>query len=292
MLYEKRIIGFIDILGFGQLVLDSESDPKKFDLIHSVLSKIHNVDDIYGSPSSFYAHSNYENLTDEGKGQLDKVFDLMKSEAVPSRVRITTFSDSIVFSCPANTDGISNFRYFLIKLLVHTNDFKLLLRGGIACGALVHSETSIFGPAMNCAYHTESKVAVQPRIAIDETFMSLLEEIGENPIINIVKKELIAGGVDSVKYIDHLSLLTNMVAQNMCGANPYDMLVNEKSTIEALISANGTDDKVMAKLHWYKNYFNDYIRRNPEVELTVADPMGALVDTVFKSVSHLEIQNA
>ncbi|MFZ1546312.1 MAG: hypothetical protein WAT12_04340 [Candidatus Nitrotoga sp.] len=292
MSYEKRIIGFIDILGFGQLVLDSESDSKKFDLIQSVLSKIHHVDDIYGSPSSFWAHSNYENLADEGREQLDKVFDLMKSKAEASRVRITTFSDSIVFSCPASTDGISNFRYFLIKLLVHTNEFKLLLRGGIACGSLVHSETSIFGPAMNCAYYTENKVAVQPRIAIDETFMLLLQNLGKEPIINIIKEELIVDEVDSVKYIDQLSLLTNMVAQNMCGANPYDMLVNEKSTIEALINSNGADDKVMAKLHWYKSYFNEYIHRNPEVELTVSNSMGAPVSTVFKSVSHLKIQNA
>lgn len=292
MSYERRIVGFIDILGFGQLVLDSENDSTKFELIQSVLSKIHNVDDIYGSPTSFWAHSNYESLTDERKEQLDNVFDSMKSEASSSRVQITTFSDSIVFSCPASAEGIISFRYFLIKLLVHTNEFKLLLRGGIACGSLVHSDNAIFGPAMNCAYVTESKVAIQPRIAVDETFTLLLDELGEDKIIKIIKNELIVDEMDSVKYINHLLLLTNMVAQNMCGGNPYDILVNEKSTVEALINSNSTDAKVMAKLDWYKNYFNEYIHRNPEVAITVSDSMGAPVGTVFSSVSHLEIQNA
>lgn len=292
MSYEHRIIGFIDILGFGQLVLDSESDKNKFNLIQSVLEKIHAVDDIYGSPSSFWAHSNYESLSHEGKSQLDKVFNVMKSKAGNSRVRITTFSDSIVFSCPATSEGATNFRYFLIKLLVHTNEIKLLLRGGIACGSLVHSESSVFGPAMNCAYFTESKVAVQPRIAIDETFLEFIKGLKEEQIAYILTSEIKIDDLDSVKYIDHLSLLTNMVAQNMCGGSPYEMLANEKATIEELIKSNIADAKVMGKLGWYKNYFNDYIGRNPEVELTVSDTAGHPMGTILKSVAHLEIENA
>jgi hypothetical protein len=292
MSYEQRIIGFIDILGFGQLVLDSEKDENKFNLIQSVLEKIQGVDDIYGSPSSFWAHSNYESLSGEGKSQLDKVFNVMKGEAESSRVQITTFSDSIVFSCPATSEGATNFRYFLIKLLVHTNEIKLLLRGGIACGPLVHSESSVFGPAMNCAYFTESKVAVQPRIAIDETFTEFIGGLAEDSIANILTNEMITDDTDSVKYIDHLSLLTNMVAQNMCGGNPYEILANEKATIEELIKSNITDTKVMGKLAWYQIYFNDYIGRNPEVELTIPNPAGHPMETIFKSVAHLGIKNA
>jgi len=70
MQYEKRLIGFIDILGFGQLVFDSESNSDKFDLIVRVLDELNNVNDIYGSPEEFFAHSNYAYLSDEFKDNL------------------------------------------------------------------------------------------------------------------------------------------------------------------------------------------------------------------------------
>ena len=55
------------------------------------------------------------------------------------------------------------------------------------------------------------------------------------------------------------------------------------------LNSHDADVKVMAKLHWYKNYFNEYILRNPEVELIVCDSIGAPVCNAFKSVSHLKI---
>jgi hypothetical protein len=165
----------------------------------------------------------------------------------------------------------------------------LLLRGGIACGSLVHSDSAIFGPAMNCAYVTESKIAKQPRIAIDETFSLLLDELNEDQIAKMIKDELIVDEVDSVKYVNHLLLVTNMVAQNMCGGNPHDILVNEKHTIESLISLNHSDPKIREKLDWYKNYFNRYIKDNPEVEITMSDSIGTPLGTCFSSITHLGI---
>jgi len=104
--YEKRIIGFIDILGFGQLVFESENESDKFFLIQQVLQKLNEVDDIYGAPESLFAHSNYEFLHDDAKRELNELYEKTRDNVEPSRVRITTFSDSIVFSCPANSDGL------------------------------------------------------------------------------------------------------------------------------------------------------------------------------------------
>jgi hypothetical protein len=114
--YSKRLVAFIDVLGFGDLVMESKNEDKKFHLILEVLEKIQSVDDIYGSPNSFFAHSNYSQLTDKGKKKLQSIYEIMKKVAEPNRIEVTTFSDSIVFSAPANEDGLSNFRYFLINL--------------------------------------------------------------------------------------------------------------------------------------------------------------------------------
>lgn len=246
--YERRIIGFIDILGFGQLVFDSEHDSNKFNLISGVLDKINNVNDIYGSPEEFFAHSNYAYLSTERKADLDRFYESIKHEAQPKRVRITTFSDSIVFSCPADSEGLTNFRYFLIKLLVNTSSFKLLLRGGITCGNLVHTDQIIFGPAMNDAYHLETKIAKQPRIVIDEQFEEFISERSRDSAASLIRKEIIRDKDDGVVYFDSLCLATNKVAQNMCGANAHEILLYEKATIEHLLSEAPEDPNIRSKL--------------------------------------------
>ncbi len=291
MSYEKRLIGFIDILGFGQLVYKSENEPTKFTLIEGIISRLNDVDDIYGSPQSLFAHSNYEYLSEEGKADLNDLFEKIIKSPKTSRVIITTFSDSIVFSCPSDTEGLRNFRYFLIKLLVYTSKFNLLLRGGISCGSLIHSEKAIFGPAMNNAYHTESKIAKQPRIAVDKYFLSFLKELVEDELIKIIQSELITDPDDSVVYFDHLSLATNKVAQNMCGANSYEILSNEKKTIESLVKPTLENSTVQTKIDWYINYFNHYLERNPEVEVATSYIQGMPLETIMVPVSDLKVQD-
>ena len=289
MSYKNRIIGFIDILGFGDLVFDSENDLTKFSLIEGIISKLNDAEDLYGSPESMFAHSNYSYLSDESREDMDKLYEVMKLKAEPDRVRITTFSDSIVFSCPANSDGLTNFRCFLIKLLVQTNEFRLLLRGGVSCGALVHTDQMIFGPAMNSAYFTESKVAKQPRVAIDKSFLALVEQHDQEVIASLIKQELKVDPEDSVTYFDSLALSTNKVAQNMCGAVPYEILFNERNTIEELLNSKNLDTTARSKVDWYKNYFNQYLQDNPEVEVVLSHVQGLPLETAMASVADLKL---
>lgn len=287
--YEQRLIGFIDILGFGQLVTDSESDDEKFHLIHRVLEKINQVEDIYGSPDDLFAHSNYGSLSGDFKRELDAVFEIMRAEAQPNRVTVTTFSDSIVFSSPANSEGLSNFRYFLIKLLVHTNSFELLLRGGISCGALIHTEQMIFGPAMNQAYYLESKVAKNPRIVVDANFESFVEELDDQNLPSIIRSELVRENKGAEAHFDILSLATNKVAQNLCNANAYEILVNEKNTIECLLRVAPTDPNIVSKLSWYVSYFNDFLERTQQVEVVMSHMFGMPLETIMVPVTDLKV---
>ncbi|WP_375171926.1 hypothetical protein [Marinobacter sp.] len=289
MKYERRIIGFIDILGFGQLVLESEDDSEKFDLIKGVLEKINSVDDIYGSPEDFFAHSNYAHLSLTAKKEMDEFYESMKAAASPKRVRITTFSDSIVFSCSADSEGLTDFRYFLTKLLVYTSPFKLLVRGGITCGSLIHTNELIFGPAMNNAYYLESEVAKYPRIVVGEDFEDFIAELGEDTLTDLVKRELIRAENETISYIDSLALATNKVAQNMCGANAYEILLNEKNTIETLIKDAPADPKVASKLGWYVEYFNEFLTRKSEVEVVLSHLHGMPLETLMIPLSELRV---
>ncbi|MHC8324183.1 hypothetical protein ACYZT4_26455 [Pseudomonas sp. GB2N2] len=291
MSYKQRLIGFVDILGFGQLVMDSEKDKEKFELIENVIAEIQAVDDMYGSPESLFAHSNYNFVSDEMRASLNTLYEETKKAASAHRVSITTFSDSIVFSCPADSQGLSNFRYFLIKLLVKTSKFCLLVRGGISCGSLVHTENSIFGPAMNRAYHTESKVAKYPRIAADEDFTAFIDGLQDDAVGRLLKSELILDKADGVTYLDSLCLSTNKVAQNMCGANAYEILANERRTIDLLRGAVREED-VLVKINWYASYFNRHLENAVAVEVVTTTFQGMPFESVLVSVVDLKVSDA
>lgn len=292
MNYEQRLIGFVDILGFGQLVMDSEADKEKFKLIEGVIAEIQAVDDVYGSPESLFAHSNYDFVSDGMRGLLNTVYEETKKSVSAHRVSITTFSDSIVFSCPADSQGLSNFRYFLIKLFVRVSKFCLLLRGGISCGSLVHTEKAIFGPAMNRAYYTESKVAKYPRIAVDENFNEFVDGLQGDAIGQLLKLELILDELDGVTYLDSLCLATNKVAQNLCGANAYEILANEKRTIDVLRDGVHEAEGVLAKINWYANYFNRYLEKASAVEVVTTTFQGLPFESVMVSVVDLKVSDA
>mgnify|MGYP000029428928 CR=1 FL=1 len=211
MSYSHRLIAFVDILGFGNLVEESEADSTKFRLILDVLDKIRAVDDGYASPETFFAHSNYHMLSREQKLELLPLYEKSKEEAAKDRVEITTFSDSIVFSVPANEAGLLNFRYFLIKLFVYTSKFSLLLRGGISCGSLVHENGNVFGPAMNRAYYTESKISVYPRISLDKHAIDFIEGAQSTTIGKTFGSEVIVDREDGIHYINSLDLSSTKV---------------------------------------------------------------------------------
>jgi hypothetical protein len=59
---------------------------------------------------------------------------------------------------------------------MYYQNLGMMIRGGIALGGLVHEEGgALFGPAMNEAYHLESKSAVYPRVVISSSAKAHLD---------------------------------------------------------------------------------------------------------------------
>jgi hypothetical protein len=48
-----------------------------------------------------------------------------------------------------------------------------LLRGGVAEGDIIHDEEGVFGPALIRAYELESRIAMFPRVVVDEPVMRI-----------------------------------------------------------------------------------------------------------------------
>ena len=130
-IYEKRIVAFLDILGFSTMVQDSKVDTEMRRKIMKAMKIIRK--------SGESEESEYK--------------------------KVSTFSDSAVISYPLHSN--SSLFYLLIDVIhlqLMLGTIGVMIRGGIAIGDCYHDEKIVFGPAMNEAYRLENKVALWPRV--------------------------------------------------------------------------------------------------------------------------------
>jgi len=146
--YQTRVIAFVDLLGFSKLIEGTSA----------------------GKPSESFVYSAIQSI-------YDILFDFEANNPGNSSLRISHFSDSVVISVyfkelPDLVLMIRHIRYIQQKLL---EEYGILLRGGITCGDLIHTDSILMGPAMVEAYHMEcdNDKAKYPRIIISNDVLRL-----------------------------------------------------------------------------------------------------------------------
>lgn len=148
MNYENRVICFIDILGFKDLV-DATVDKngsENSDKLKLLLRALNRIKQMVSS--------------------LD--LDITESK------RITQFSDSIVISFQYKEESevfmtLLSLQHLILDLVRD----GILIRGGITSGKLIHTKDILVGPAMIEAYILESQAANYPRIIIDDSIFEI-----------------------------------------------------------------------------------------------------------------------
>ena len=223
--YEDRYVAFVDILGFKNLVKNSVERLGVFTQIMEALKTIHGEKEI-----------NDSNL------------DYIRCRAYGREV--TTFSDSIVISYSAENKLAGYYlaydlSYITLKLLSQ----GISIRGGASLEKLVHTEKYCFGSAMNKAYEIESKIAVYPRIVIDNGYYEAMmlaangdEEVGED-IKNFVSRDN-----DGMWYINFAQAL-------MWDIGEYEPYFEDCiSAVEKQIAEHNDDLYVRSKYEWLKRY--------------------------------------
>ena len=139
IVYEEKVVAFIDVLGFSNLVYNDKVDP---------ISKYYEII-----------------LTD------------FKKAASKNELKFLLISDSIVVHAPLNKKDFLTVVKVLSDLQHRLLIQGILVRGGISYGNLyVNDEDNIIvGTGMINAYNLESK-AIYPRIIIDRRFIKLFWE--------------------------------------------------------------------------------------------------------------------
>lgn len=138
-MYEKRVLLFLDILGFKELVSQGEAE--------KILSALKLV--------SKHAEEIENRLSING-------------------TCVTSFSDCIVISHPVESGRAGMFvtmvgAYLALELL----RVGIITRGGVSVGDVLHQSKILFGPAMIEAYLLESKMATYPRILVSKEVRDL-----------------------------------------------------------------------------------------------------------------------
>lgn len=183
--YQHRLIAFIDILGFREIV-DATAEGRS--TAGPRLSQL---------------------LT-----TLRTMRDAQNDEARRGDKQVTHFSDSLVVSYRADaTSGVFDLLldlYFIVVEALHTG---VLMRGGIAMGELIHTPEVLVGPAMVKAYELESKRAGGPRVVVDEAgYQALIAQARVSPAPHhdgatesrYVEK-LLRRDADGYYYLDYIS---------------------------------------------------------------------------------------
>ena len=174
-MYTESLVVFLDILGFSNEILDTETDPDATEYLADMLKDVKRSADIINGRAKaawkidFSAHA---------------------------------FSDSIVISCPDISDKSFMFMAHLISALQMTiigHDF--LLRGAMSAGGYYEEGEVCFGPALVRAYQMEKRNP-WPRVSIDPL---VLQKLDSNSV-NIALQSYLSRDNDGLCYFNYLHL--------------------------------------------------------------------------------------
>lgn len=175
--YDERIVAFVDILGFKEIIYKSANDPALVTRIFDAL--------------------------DVGKDDWATMFAadvglMLKPDDFDDRFH--SFSDCIVISVPKTIQEIGLLIYVTFKICRQLLGQGFTSRGGIAMGKLFHRDNDeskkdrslasamVFGPAFVDAYQFESSHADGPRVILQNQVWRFIEsERSKSPSTKLSK---------------------------------------------------------------------------------------------------------
>lgn len=221
--YERRILCFIDILGFSNIIKKTMKEG------------------------------------DEAQKELDNMcnaLDLLRQCCEKMRqYKFSTnqFSDSIVISFPWKKDDWELIAVFKsIKLIQVTllYRYNLLLRGGIVIGDILHTDKILIGPAMIDAYALESKCANSPRIVLDPKVVSAFNKFNNKAKQNGINDNnfIIHKDLDDTSYIDYFNIEESEIMKSIDLKQYFKILCQHIAA-----NINSTDISIRVKYLWMRN---------------------------------------
>ncbi|WP_313578561.1 hypothetical protein [Chishuiella sp.] len=250
--YEKRIVAFIDILGFKEIVRNSEINSSKIELLYTALNFLKN----WEIPEKW--DLKYIEIEEDAQKKNINNFDIR------GKTNTTTFSDSIVVSVKVDNNVnemistlVSNLSYIGANLFEKGISF----RGAITIGNIIHEENGIvFGQALIDAYQLETKSAKYPRIILSNKLIKELNYPIENKKDRYPYHQYINRFEDGC--VGFHQMIYYQVSSNSSEMEPETLKKNLNKIRKNII--DGLDDsfenpEVFEKFNWLKTQYNNLI---------------------------------
>ncbi|HEV8079643.1 MAG TPA: hypothetical protein VGP43_02950 [Chitinophagaceae bacterium] len=241
MNYEESIIAYIDILGFKKYI--EETSLKE------------NQNELYRI--------------------LFKFKDLANAHPLKRADRHSThFSDLIIITCPITKTSIIDLINDLTELTHSFIDSKLLLRGIIIKGKILHQNGIIFGPGLIDAYLLEKDKVKFPRIIVDKELVTQfkLETETDSKYYDYTEKNslLIVDPLDYEYFINYYPHYINLGKKS---TTKKKGLFDDSFLDLIFAGLKDEDSKVKAKYQWMADWHNSYLtefikKKENDLEIT------------------------
>jgi hypothetical protein len=243
--YEQRIVAYLDILGWSELLKETVENDLRRHQLWDCLKRLRVLIDSK---------------------------DELKEYGLDGYYQASVFSDHIVLSAEKSYvfEIVRDIQALAFSLLQQ----GFLVRGAIVHGLLYHDEKYIFGPALVDAHFVESKVAKYPRIVVAEALIDKIKkeemvelEVGSDPQRYYKLLRLDRDGVWHVDYLCHGSTTEYKEHYLLIPAkNKIDYLLSRFRKQSITYSDSKTLD-IRMKLNWLVSYFKEVALEYPKQEI-------------------------
>ena len=247
MNYENRIVLYIDILGFKELLNETTDKYDNDDEI--AINKIVN------------AYNSIRDVWDLDKEITDNDID---EESYKLTKKVSIFSDCIVISFLAKERSEIFHTLLEVKWMIIRLIYKgILCRGAITYGKLIHNDKFLFGPALVEAYILESKAANYPRVILDRNIIDLAgraQKSGHSPEQEMEYVEsLLEKDLDGMYYIDYFAKAQEELDDPDYDFPIYIQKLGDKIRHGMNSSKHPNKADIRVKYIWMKEKFNSMI---------------------------------
>lgn len=239
MEYEDRIVCFLDILGFSDHINQTDTDVE-----HDNTEKIKEILEAFSSIRRILE------IDDDEMREIDGL-------------QITQFSDSVVISF--KTDQQSGVFFTLLSILQLQSTMlssRILLRGAITRGGLIHTDKLLFGPGLIQAHYLESKVAKYPRIILDKEVLIIGRKFRSDDHLPKQEekyiKSLLKEDSDDWNYIDYFGEAVQWELDDPDYEYPQ-YLHQTYEFIKKNLSSN--EPSILGKYSWMREKYNQEIEK-------------------------------
>jgi len=233
--YPDRLLAFVDILGWSDLVRESERRPTRWRKIGKAIELIgvwaNGLDEFY--PGGFEHES-------------------------------THFSDTLVVSCPPSALNAQKLIHTVQLLCLRLLEEGVYTRGSVVRGGLHHDHMVIVGPALIEAHLLEKNVAKYPRVIVTPRVVQLLAAYARQNGRASDDRSRVRKDRDGLCFVDFLG-------QQVQTRGYLSRIRNIRRRIDANFLRHSKDLCLLSKDGWLSDYLalvsprppNGRVRPNP-----------------------------